>query len=96
MAHWNHRVLRHKEKSGTWYGVHEVFYDDDNLPDFTTEEAESVVGESVEELRQTLTWMLESLDHPVLDSTVDFPAPSQSSLGRSIEEAVGEAERRKP
>ena len=26
---WNYRIMKHGEKDGVWYGVHEVFYDDD-------------------------------------------------------------------
>ena len=69
---WNHRVVR-REYPGKFpevlYGIHETFYGLDGRskkPAFTTEPSD-VVGESIEGLRQTLKWMLASLDKPVLD-----------------------------
>lgn len=59
---WNHRVV----KTGRYYGIHEVFYLN-NEPDMITESPVAAAEEDVEELRETLTLMLKALDEPVLD-----------------------------
>jgi hypothetical protein len=78
---WNYRVIRRAETeaaSGTiefTFGIHEVYYRDDEVDDRTvsasevgfTERPVPVVGESVEALRTTLELMLTALDKPVLD-----------------------------
>lgn len=64
MSHWNHRVVR---KLG-YLGVHECFYGRSRkIPEGVTEHPVRVYGETIEDLRQTLEWMLEALDRPVLD-----------------------------
>jgi hypothetical protein len=67
MGHWNHRVVRQIRDGETFYGIHEVFY---GLPDESdagwTEDPISPVGETVEELRETLERMMRALDKPVI------------------------------
>jgi hypothetical protein len=59
-----------------WFGIHEVFY---GLPDESdpgwTEDAVSVEGESVDELRETLQRMLVALDRPVIVDDGDEKEP---------------------
>lgn len=67
---WNHRVMQRIDGGGTNFEetnfyIAEVYYDADGNTIGWTEE-KSVYGESVDEVRQTLTWMLESLDKPIL------------------------------
>jgi hypothetical protein len=71
MSHWNHRVVKRTypaPSNETLYQIHEAYYGlaGDKLPSITVEPAE-VVGESIEELRDTLQRMLRALDNPVLD-----------------------------
>lgn len=78
---WNYRVMRHehldeatgeKEES---FALHEVYYESKDVNDLTvsatdvgyTSEPIQVVGESVEDLRETLQRMLAALDKPVID-----------------------------
>lgn len=63
---WNHRVITRVEGEETNLYIEEVFYDADGTTIGWTE-TKGLYGESVDELRQTLAWMLESLDKPVLD-----------------------------
>jgi len=74
MGTWNHRVLRSVDVQGdVTLAIHEVHYDDDK-PVMCTESPVKVLGEDVQELRQTLTWMLACLDKPVLEySQFDKP-----------------------
>lgn len=65
--YWNHRVVRRVEQDEDALYVVEMYYnsEDDSIMGWT--ENESAWGTSVEEIRTTLTWMLECLDKPVLD-----------------------------
>jgi hypothetical protein len=67
---WNHRVVRKRQDGETWLGIHEVFYDlpDESGPAWTNDPIE-VVGETIEELRDTLNHMLACLDKPIIDDT---------------------------
>ena len=58
---------------GYYYGIHEVFYED-GKPSMYTQDPISVQGENIEELKQTLKWMQECLELPVLDQDLDFPS----------------------
>lgn len=67
---WNHRVYRRTFPNGeVEYGIHEAFYDSpsEEPPGSYTVEAVGVVGDSIEELRDTLHRMLQCLEKPVLD-----------------------------
>ena len=67
MSHWNHRVIKKNVADGSdWFGIHEVFYNDDDTIWSYTENPISIVGESIDDLRQTLEWMLSCLDNPIL------------------------------
>jgi len=63
---WNHRVMKHHDCGETWYGIHEVFYDEEGKVENCTYDAD-ITGESLEDLKRTLEWMLVCLDKPVLD-----------------------------
>ena len=67
---WNHRVLvkEYSDEDGKQFefGIHEVYYDDDGVPNMCTEEPVAVVGESLAGLGQTLDWMRACLLQPLL------------------------------
>ncbi len=74
---WNHRIMRHKDEDGTeWYGVHEVFYDDDGKIFAWTEEKLSPFGETSGELQDELNNMLGACDSPILAFDMEPEAPS--------------------
>lgn len=78
MSHWNHRVVKHTEKSGdVWYGIHEVHYNEDNQVWAIAEEPEVVTSEKQwrKSFRRQLKWMLDCLRAPVIieDDLVDVP-----------------------
>lgn len=68
---WNHRVLAKEYKDEVEFGIHEVFYSDDGVPDACTMNPVAVVGDNLAELVQTLDWMRKSLRQPILSYT-DF------------------------
>lgn len=63
---WNYRVMSRVKNDETILFVTEVFYQDDGSVIGWTE-GKDAWGENLDELRQSLTWMLEALDKPVLD-----------------------------
>ena len=69
---WRYRIVKRKVKDPTkkrgWrylYGIHEVFYNKDGKPCAMSEDAEAVIGETVEEVKKILKDMLEDCKKPV-------------------------------
>lgn len=73
MSYWNYRVVRKVYPPGIdgerehVLGIHEVYYDDDGKPEMVTENRMDAHGETLDELRTDLRWMMEALDKPVLE-----------------------------
>jgi hypothetical protein len=63
---WNYRAMKRIKNDETIFFVTEVYYHEDGSVLGWTE-GKDAWGEDIEELRQSLTWMLEALDKPVLD-----------------------------
>ncbi len=74
-VYWNHRVISRlinggtEDETSTLYIV-EVYYDSEDHSIIGWTEQESIFGETVDELRQSLHWMLDALDKPVLDEGI--------------------------
>ena len=64
---WNHRVVRKHYEAETMLGIHEVFYDAEGAPDMVAVNPVEVCGETLEELAETLNWMLKALGEPILE-----------------------------
>jgi len=71
MGHWNYRVVKriwnHKylHEPMELFDICEVYYDENGDIDYATESL--ITEESLDDLRKTLHWMLESLDKPIID-----------------------------
>jgi len=64
---WNHRVMKSIYPSGEiMFSIREVYYNDDGTIYAHTEQPIAPIGETIEELRQSLEWMIKSLDNPIL------------------------------
>lgn len=74
MSHWNHRVIKRTTEREVLYGIHEVFYNDDDGSIYAyTKEPIQAQCESIEELREYVQWMLECIDKEILvDGKVEF------------------------
>ena len=70
---WNNRILRHKSESGDWFGIHEVYYDDDKVPNGWTLEPKAPFGETVEELIEHLKQLLNDAERSK-DDVLDYDA----------------------
>lgn len=76
ISHWNNRVMKrtYTHLEGTpdeftedYFAIHEVYYDDEGEVTTYTTEPTSPRGENIEELRQSLEWMMEATKKPVLN-----------------------------
>jgi len=68
---WNYRVVKKTNVSTdgdsyTEFGIHEVYYNDDDVPTSCTEETVEPRGETLEELERDMKRYAESLQKPVL------------------------------
>jgi len=72
---WNHRVVAREWKGfneiEVVFGIHEIYYNKDGIPEMCTEDAVSVVGANLAEISNTLLWMKKALKKPIL-SYSDF------------------------
>lgn len=68
MSGWNYRVIRKKiERSDDYmYGIHEVWYDDNDQIDGWTDEI-APYGESFLELKNNLNYMIKATQKPILE-----------------------------
>jgi hypothetical protein len=65
MTHWNLRVMQFSEEGGSWFAIHEVYYDGDR-PTAYSEAPATIEGETADELREQLERMRAALEKPVL------------------------------
>jgi hypothetical protein len=75
---WNHRVVKRTFNDEVFYGIHEVYYDDDGTINGCTMEPVAIQEESVEDLEVTLTRMLQCAVKPVLDFDTDIPSENKN------------------
>jgi hypothetical protein len=59
---WNHPYLHEPTEL---FDICEVYYDENGDVDYMTDPV--VTEDSIEDIRETLQWMLDSLDKPVID-----------------------------
>ena len=70
---WNHRVLAFEHKGSAYFQIHEVYYDENGVPNSYTEKAVSVSAEEFKDLEWTLNKMKECLKKDVLWGDERFP-----------------------
>lgn len=73
MSHWNYRVLVTGTGEKLSFDMHEVFYNDDGVPDGATENPVTIGSSDAEGVGWTLEKMKEALDKPVLHGDDRFP-----------------------
>lgn len=72
---WNHRVIEAVGEDGEkYYGIHEVYYDNDGNPRAYTENPVGVSWGQDDNPMQVLEWMTNCLSKPYLKKS-DFPDP---------------------
>jgi hypothetical protein len=61
MKYWRYQILRHTDEEPVWYGLHEVYLDEDGKIKAHTERAE-IVGDSPAEIVRTLKYMMKDVE----------------------------------
>lgn len=70
---WNYRILAHEHDGDVYLQIHEVYYDENNMPNCYTEQPESIGGEDIRTITCTLNKMLECRTKPILWAGEKFP-----------------------
>ena len=70
---WNHRVLAHQDGEDVYFEIHEVYYNQKNIPEHHTPDAITVGGDNVKSIRWTLKQMKKATKKPVLWAGNKFP-----------------------
>jgi hypothetical protein len=75
---WNYRVVHHQKTDNfdEYYSLVECFYDDGQLFAYSKD---ILCGDSIDELRSSLQYMMAALDKPVIE---------KSNLPKTIDEVV--------
>lgn len=65
--YWNYRVLQlnNKEKK-PYFEVHEVFYDENDVPHNWAESHNVLVGDTLAELKESYEYMASAFEMPIL------------------------------
>ena len=71
MGNWDYRIVKRiwynklNEDHQDMFDLCEVYYDENGDVDYMTEAY--ITEHSIEDMRETLQWMLDSLDKPIID-----------------------------
>ncbi len=63
MNHWNYRVIYDPESES--FSIHEVYYEN-NKPTMWTENPVSIVGDDLNQLSNSFSWMQKAFSKPIL------------------------------
>ncbi len=77
MTHWNYRVVREVcpipgDETEDVFTIREVFYDDDNKPEMWSSDPCGPQGQTHDEIRSDLGFMMLALEQPVIEMS-DLP-----------------------
>ena len=67
---WDYRLVRSNKEDGTptdWYSIQEVYYDDETGEPIAHTVDLEVVGDDIDDLKETLQHMLRCLDKEIID-----------------------------
>lgn len=80
---WNYRIVRHRTRGQTYYGLHEVYYTKRGKINLWGHKPE-VIGDSVKEIIGALAMMIRDAtkDAPVLNKH-EMPGEGKASKGNS-------------
>ena len=63
---WNYRVIKRLVDNVEFFAIHEVYYDEYEIPEFVTESPACPQGETLEELKKNSSLYVMALEKPVL------------------------------
>lgn len=65
MSSWNYRVVRTEDG----LRIFDVYYDDNGVPIATHVSPTYVYGDTIEEMKEQMDWMLSAFTRPILDES---------------------------
>ena len=68
---WNYRIVEYRDGKG--FGLHEVYYDEDGEPATMTETPVGFVGESAEDVRDSVSMAGRAAGSPILKEPEEWP-----------------------
>jgi len=94
MTHWNYRILSKKVNNDIEYGLYEVYYDDNDIPNSSTKDTMKPVSfdSDIEDPVKAIKWQLDAMklacEKPVLDYD-NFPKENVKYLRRLKLKEIG-------
>ncbi len=70
---WNHRIMAHEHNGEIYLQIHEVYYNENGIPDSYTVSPVPVGAENLKGITWTLNKMLECRNKPILWAGPKFP-----------------------
>jgi len=79
---WNYRIIHHDDHEHPYFGLHEIYYDDEGITNWTVEA--TVVGDDVNEVIHSLRMMLKDAENSsmLIHSQINSPGPTASPARR--------------
>lgn len=74
MGKWNYRIMAHEYKNEIFFQIHEVYYDENEIPNSCTKEPISVGGDDLNGINWQLKQMKSSIKKPILWYGDKFPS----------------------
>lgn len=71
--YWNYRLMAHTGEGEIYIEIHEVHYDENDLPTMFTANATSIGGENITEISWSIQRMKECLSKPIIWADERFP-----------------------
>jgi len=86
---WNHRVRKETVDGEDFFTIVEAFYNEKGELRYTTINGVAPVGSTIEELQQSLQWMMDALGKSILEEPIVYVADDDDKDGGSSQFGVG-------
>jgi hypothetical protein len=70
---WNYRLMAHQNETEITFKIHEVYYNENDIPYLYDEGNLVIDGENMNDINQTLEYIQDALKLPVLWAGERFP-----------------------
>ena len=70
---WNYRILAHETEDDFYLQIHEVYYDENGIPDGYTEKPVNVGGDDIKEILRVIDKMKDCTEKSILFAGDEFP-----------------------
>jgi hypothetical protein len=70
---WNYRILAHKHNNDIYFQIHEVYYNDQGIPNGYTKNPCTIGSDNIDGIKFSLTKIVECTEKPILWAGENFP-----------------------